>query len=414
MLRCFQRNCSIAGIFTVACALLFAPTGCNKSPESEKGSQNAKTTGDKVDPEFAVPNGKPEKILEFIAELRSRKQKFATQEKAFEHTLNVLGAMIEAGDKILAQRATDDELREGAALKMVGTVSQAAIRDRESLEFKQLAKNALVVVDTLRKDKRAPVAEVANQFSVSARALNFNTLTEDERAALAKDAIQNVKNLKLAQEPVMEASYVADQFVEAGQVEDATSIFNELAQLLKDSPDQQTRSLAATLYGKGMRLGLIGHPIKLEGRLLNGETLDWDSYRGKVVFVDFWATWCGPCVADLPNVKALYDKYHSRGFDVLGISLDRKLGDVKSFVKAKSLPWPQLFDEKIQDTQKHPSPMAMRFSIQSIPTAFLIGADGNVISVNAHASELDPVLSKLLENAADNPKSSADDSATSP
>ena len=105
--------------------------------------------------------------------------------------------MIEAGDKILAQKADDGALREAATLKIMGTISHAAIQDKSSAEYEKLAKNALSLVDEFRRDKRTPVAEVANQFWVAARALNFNSLSPVERTKLADDAIQNVKTLKL-------------------------------------------------------------------------------------------------------------------------------------------------------------------------------------------------------------------------
>ena len=86
-------------------------------------------------------------------------------------------------------------------------------------------------------------------------------LQTDERTGLAKDAIQNVKDLKLgAMKRQAETSHVADQFVEAGLLKDAASIFDELALLLKTSSDQKTKSLAANLYSKGLRLNLVGTP----------------------------------------------------------------------------------------------------------------------------------------------------------
>jgi thiol-disulfide isomerase/thioredoxin len=409
-----KRVCSIAGTRLLMISLLFMPIGCGKAPESMDAGKKADATGKATDSEFTVPDGKPAKILKFIKNLRENRPKFKSQEEAFAYTQNVQNAMIEAGDKILSQKADDEALREATTLKMIGTISQAAILDRSSDQFQKLASDALRIVDALRNDKRPIVAEVANQFWVAARAINFNALTTTERTKLANDAVQNVVKLKLSHEAAGEAAYIADQFVVAGENHVAAAVLEKLAETLNSSDDKKTKSLAANFLSKGRRLRLLGVPLELEGKLLSGTTLDWESYRGKVVLIDFWATWCGPCVADLPNVKALYEKYHSQGFEVIGVSLDGKRKDLESFVKSNSLPWPQVFDTEIQDTNKRPSPMATKFNVYSIPTAFLVDRDGKVLSIEARARELDPILKRMLESVADDAKSTADDVSAAP
>jgi thiol-disulfide isomerase/thioredoxin len=77
---------------------------------------------------------------------------------------------------------------------------------------------------------------------------------------------------------------------------------------------------------------------------LAGEPLSIAKFKGKVVLVDFWATWCGPCRGELPNVLAAYKKYHDKGFEIIGISLDRDENALKSFIKENGMVWPQYFD----------------------------------------------------------------------
>ena len=103
------------------------------------------------------------------------------------------------------------------------------------------------------------------------------------------------------------------------------------------------------------------------------------SFKGKIVLLDFWATWCGPCIGELPNLTAAYHKFHGQGFEILGISLDRA-GDEKKladFTKAKNMPWPQVFDGKYWQAE-----VAQTYGVRSIPTAYLVDGDTGMIIAN--------------------------------
>ena len=92
--------------------------------------------------------------------------------------------------------------------------------------------------------------------------------------------------------------------------------------------------------GRGRaRLGLVGKPLTLEGTTVEGKPFDWAKYKGKIVLVDFWATWCGPC-RKLVNIEKNYEAYHGRGFDVVGISVDRDRGELDKYLKETSTPGP--------------------------------------------------------------------------
>jgi len=124
---------------------------------------------------------------------------------------------------------------------------------------------------------------------------------------------------------------------------------------------------------------------------LDGKTASVGNFKGKIVLVDFWATWCGPCVAELPNVIKAYEKYHDKGFEIVGISLDKDKGRLTSFLKAKNMTWQQVFDGNGWESK-----VAKKYQVQSIPATYLIGKDGKLLASNLRGEALDKVLAKEL------------------
>jgi peroxiredoxin len=132
-------------------------------------------------------------------------------------------------------------------------------------------------------------------------------------------------------------------------------------------------------------------PFEFEAKDLNGKTLRLSDYKGKVVLLDFWATWCDPCLRELPHVRAAYEKYKSRGFEVIGISADTKVGDLTTFTRTHRMPWRQIFDGK--GTK---SPIARTYGINGIPFTVLIGRDGKIVAVDPRTLLLEPAVRQAL------------------
>jgi thiol-disulfide isomerase/thioredoxin len=124
---------------------------------------------------------------------------------------------------------------------------------------------------------------------------------------------------------------------------------------------------------------------------LAGEPLSIAKFKGKVVLVDFWATWCGPCRGELPNVLAAYNKYHDKGFEVIGISLDQDENALKNFIKEKGMAWPQYFDGKGWGSK-----LGQKYGINSIPMTFLLDQEGRIVAKELRGPALDAQLARML------------------
>lgn len=123
-----------------------------------------------------------------------------------------------------------------------------------------------------------------------------------------------------------------------------------------------------------------------------GKPLSIANYKGKVVMIDFWATWCGPCRGELPNVVATYQKYHDKGFEIIGVSLDSDRDKLDAFLKeTDGMTWPQFFDG-----QGWSNKLAVKYGVESIPFAVLIGPDGKIIGKDLRGDDLENAVAAAV------------------
>jgi thiol-disulfide isomerase/thioredoxin len=135
----------------------------------------------------------------------------------------------------------------------------------------------------------------------------------------------------------------------------------------------------------------IGDRLAIKFTATDQREVDLAKLKGKVVLVDFWASWCGPCVREMPNVVRAYEQFHDQGFEIIGISLDEDKAAFERFVAARKLAWPQFFDGKGWENE-----WVRQYGIQGIPATFLIAKDGTIAATNVRGEELAKKVAELL------------------
>jgi thiol-disulfide isomerase/thioredoxin len=147
----------------------------------------------------------------------------------------------------------------------------------------------------------------------------------------------------------------------------ARALYGEVAQ---DEDPDIAQAARSGLELMDMRV----EPLQLSFTAVDGRKVDLADLRGKVVLIDFWATWCPPCVEEAPMLAEVYEKFKDRGLEIIGISLDNDQAALEKFTKENRMPWPQFFDGRGWENE-----LATRFKIQSVPTMWLLGRDGKLL-----------------------------------
>lgn len=333
--------------------------------------------------EVEVPHGRPDELLDLIENARPRPE-FASDSKEDRQRRQIFFAL-KAADKVLAHEgATDDEktLARQYKLRALYSISeldasysgrfysfvQEVVRDFPGSNVAALGTAMMFLRDYFNRPggfnevmnrlnnfaKTYPKSPVGGElFSIYGRRME-----QEERS---KDAI---------------AVYKA-----------ALAAYPDLARSRQD------------WRGSLTRLELIGQKLDLGGPTLDGSEISVDKLKGKVVLIDFWATWCGVCVAEMPALLNVYEEYKAKGFEIVGVNLDENKAEVEKFVKERKLPWPQIFFPTAEK-QGQNNPIATKLAISAIPVMILVDKDGRVVSTTIRGERS---ISKAVRALLDKP-----------
>jgi len=392
----FPRSCRLGvlllpavllGLLMIIAAVPLVRAAGEGKPSPEKVPKEGEKPA--ADP-FAVPEGSPEELVKYLQNLLRQPPPARDPAAAKEFATKLGHAAVEAAQRILkAQPKAKDDQAEFAARVQMGVYGML-----NRFGEKDAAKNMEELPAALEKAGWPKLARLARgallQNEVarfrSGDAAEFKKLTE-RIAKHVSEQPPGMEEVGLLVNTAMTAELIGDQL--------AAGVYRDFGKLLAAAGDKKIASWAAKLDGAVRRLSLVGQPVELEGTKLGGGSLDWPKYRGKVVLVDFWATWCGPCREELPNLRKAYDGYHEKGFDVVAISVDQDREQLESFVKENDLPWTVVVDQLAEAPEKDGS-MATRYGIFGIPQMFLVDKDGKAVARGLHGPALQRQLEKLL------------------
>ena len=176
-----------------------------------------------------------------------------------------------------------------------------------------------------------------------------------------------------------------------GRKEDGLKMISKVREDFKGHEMVETINEALDEFAGMFNAPGAGETLELSFTSLDGKEINLADYKGSVVLVDFWATWCAPCLKTMPGLKETYAAFKDQGFEILGISLDDDREKLESYLEKQGITWPQQFDGKGWENE-----IAQRFGIEAIPATFLIGRDGTVVATDLPESALKTKIAELL------------------
>ncbi len=371
------------------------------SPSSDAEREQDHSAEKKNDKQFAVPaDATTPELIQFMDRVRRIAPTERTAEGVRKHARKVFGAIVEAADIVIARDESEEDVVEAvsrkiAALSMLVNYDPEAGSDMEK------------VIEEYSQDQRPAVAALAVGQQLQTKASKLSAGSDEEARQITDEVLAYIKRFGVSQATYSTIVRVASTLGSSAHNEIAAELHEQLAPSFRDAEDESLRPYADRLLGTARRLRLLGHEMELTGTQADGEQFDWSAYRGKVVLVDFWASWCGPCLSEIPNMKANLEKYSDKGFAIVGINMDSTREPFEKCVEQQEISWVNIVSEEEGQTGWN-APLAVHYGVSGIPTAILVDQEGKVVSVRARGRELDRLLASLLGNDKDNDEADED------
>jgi len=305
--------------------------------------------------------------------------------RTIRHRPGFAEAVSAAADRLLGAEASDK------AQQIAAEVKVEILHEVASLGRKTADAELQAFVLAMKDDQREAIQQLVRFLDHEQRMLAIDDVPLDDVTGQLDSVQKYLTAEKLAARHLRLASATVHGINRLEDNEQREKYFQSFGALFAKSTD---KTLSA--YGRKIAKApgtsdskLVGNDLELSGLTELGVEIDWKAYRGKVVLVDFWATWCGPCIREMPHVRELHEKLGKQGFVVLGVNLDRKPEALAEFLKENKLPWSNLVDEGAQQA-------ATKYGVRAIPTMMVINQQGKIAAVGHRVGGLKATIEKLL------------------
>ena len=292
------------------------------------------------------------RFAERMKEFRAKYPQHARAEEAREAEQSLLGAAAQLGNTNAAAHLL--------ALEAARLSDPALPEDeRVQLRVEQLQRQTLARRET-------NVAAALDDFERGARALQKEFPKRAELAGLLLS--------------------VAQERADHGDIAQSRALAREI---LDRQPGEELKKAADDLV---RMIDRVGQPFVLKFKAVDGREVDVQQMKGKVVLIDFWATWCGPCMKELPEVKTLHTRLQAKGFEIVGLNFDYKKPALLEVIAREKIPWPQYFEDIEKDNR-----FGVEFDINGLPTLWLVDKKGVLRDLNARENLAQKVEKLLAE-----------------
>src|SRR5262245_5108981 len=346
----------------------------------------------------------------------------------------ILAGWLAFGDSVFSQKAQSKQTDADSGSQAKNNLQQAADAivavakervasaktDDEAIQRARLSDQALSLIGKLgefdttpqsdgllnafRSSNHPVVVDAVIQLRLANDLRSWEEMNDAQHAAAINRFVSDIKKTGLTRGQAEMLVRVANMLGDSEDSKVTAKAVDEITPLARQSHDAEIKRMAPIYAGIQRLLNLPGKPIEIEGKLLSGQKIDWESYKGKVVLVDFFASFCDPCRAEVPNILENYRAYHDKGFDVVGVNLDTNPRLCKLYMDQTGFNFPTLIGDA--PNAGWDLPLARKYGITRIPRVILVDQKGDVVSTMARGERLGELLAQLL-GPSDHPVSRA-------